>query len=1030
MGVISIEGLGQVKIEGNKPTLEEQRAILSQLKLLETQPVNGKEASFFGEVFPQIGGGIRDAAQSVLDLVANRPAAYFARKFSSDDAIGRPFKPLELPTVAPAETAGGGMVRVLSQFLVPYLGALKVVGVGGTVLNTLARAEGAAILTEQAVFDPFDQKLADLIQQVPSLQNPVTEFLQADEDDSEAEARFKLALESAGLGVIVPSFIGALKGLTKFKKGKIDAAMVEVDKAQGNFVAIDEAPLPTEVLRIKTSVKIPEIDKAPSLKEMLETDFEVGDIPAALRNVDADEDIKSILVATSKIFAKRMDEAKRTVIPDAQLKELANEVGLTVEELVSRSPGYAGNAEYIMAARQLMVDSATDLRNAGAKASKTGLDADLLDVKSALNRHVAIQEHVIGLAAEAGRSLRQFRLMAGINVDELIITAGGKRNLHKISTLLSELDPKNLKGFNSASKVMNDPTLSDKVLEAWINGLLSGPQTHAVNALSNTLTSIWSIPEHYMAAGIGAVRKTPGRETFGEVNARVVGWIQGAKDGFSLAKKTFITEDPSDFFSKLEGRRQKSIKGVKGKIIRIPGRALMASDEFFKSIGYRMELNAQAYRSAAKAGLNPRSREFAEHMQSVIDKPPENIRLKAIDNARYLTFTKPIEGVSKHLMRAAADAPAIRIIAPFIRTPVNIVRFASERTPFGLIMRETRGTTGAARDRQMAKMGLGAMAGASISMLAAEGKITGSGPTDPSARAWRRMTGEQPYSFAFDDGKGGKTYQAYSRVEPLGILFGLSSDFSNISGLIESGERDKIAAMIAASITQNLTDKTFFRGISGFIEAANDPDRYFQTYMNNLAGTIVPTGLAQIARVIDPVWRETRTALDKVMSRLPGYSKDLFPVLDFWGNPIAFTGGLGPDILSPLYTSYSKNDPVNNEMVRLGYTPGKPQKKINNKEIPQDLYWKFVKQAGEPAYKELRELVASSRWKNLDKLPLEQEGMMREIIGRHRDWARRLLRIDLAGGNRADIFLSPRDKALVKQYKIGLERMKQERLKR
>src|SRR6185503_4385009 len=45
--------------------------------------------------------------------------------------------------------------------------------------------------------------------------------------------------------------------------------------------------------------------------------------------------------------------------------------------------------------------------------------------------------------------------------------------------------------------------------EAWINSLLSGPQTHAANILSNAATAAWAPGERFMAAlasaGEGAV---------------------------------------------------------------------------------------------------------------------------------------------------------------------------------------------------------------------------------------------------------------------------------------------------------------------------------------------------------------------------------------------------------------------------------------------------------------------------------------------------------------------------------------------
>lgn len=1050
MGIINVEGLGEVEIEGTEPTPEEQQAIFATLNQLsqppsatdqlieqsfaQVKPGDEKEASFLREAIPQMIGGIGDATQNLLNLATRAAGAKWRV----------PLEEINLPSVSEPETTGGGVVRGISQFMVPYLGAMKVAGLGQVGLKTLAKAEGLAAIVEQGVFDPFDQRLSDLMQQFPSLQNPVTEYLQSDPDDSEVEARFKMALEGIGAGVVANSLIGVFRGLRRLKKGEAETSLDDVRQAEKDNPRVDEAQTPDEVLAESGA---PPPDQ-PVPRQVDDAAEEV--VPYAgpnrgaqwagninLKNIDTIDDIKEIFRNTEADFATRMDEARRGVIGDEQLKQLANEMNLTVDQLTARHKGEAWPAEKILAARQIMVASAAQLHQASVRAAKTGLDTDVMAAKDALNLHVAIQEQVAGLASEAGRALRQFRNVVGVDIGQLIDSAGGKTNIQEIAKRISVLSPNDLRNFNRVSKVLNDPKLSDKWLEVWINGLLSGPQTHAVNITSNALTSLWSIPERYLAAAIGAARKTPNRVTLGEANSSAYGWLQGAREGFSLAKKTFITEEPSDLFSKLELPRAQAVSGVKGQIVRIPGRALMSADEFFKSIGYRMELNAQAYRSALNEGLLPRSREFAEHMQEVISNPPRKIHLQAIDNARYLTFTKPLEGVSKQIVAAQNmpyAGPLLRVVMPFVRTPVNIVRFASERTPLGLRMRETMRATGVAKDKQVAKMILGTMAGGAITSMAMEGKVTGSGPRDPAARKAWRDTGWQPYSFVFENKgeiaesgmgevstDGTKRYLAYNRIEPLGIIFGLAADFADIAGSLEESDADELAAMIAASISQNLTNKTFFKGLSDIIEAVNSPERRIKAYVNNLAGTAVPSVLAQTARAVDPVLRDTRTSMQRVMSRIPGFSEDIPANRNLWGQPIVLTGGWGVGMLgaiSPIYSSFHKNDPVADELIRLKYYPSMPPRTIDGEDIPQEMYWQFVEEAGKPAHALLTQLVTSPEWKRMDGFPSEQKERVREILTGFRTDPRRALKMKMG------LFLPRKDKALlddlVNQAREGL----------
>lgn len=987
MGVINVEGLGRVEIAGTSPTPEETAAIKARLADLKGNPPR----SLWKEIPLQVAGGVRDAAQNLLNTVGNKPAGdpYNPMYFRSPIDVGRiagrglrdmvigpgePFKPITLPEVPSAETMTGGIVRGVSQFLIPFTAALKTVGLGQGALQGFARMEGISLLTEQSVFDPFDERLSNLFEQFPMLQNPITAYLKAEPDDTEAEARMKMALESAGLGVLGASLSASVKGLKYLKRGKTKEAMEAIAKAREALPAIDEAPPPQAYLGSDARIR----------------DFAVN---INLKNASNSNELKNVLQVTADAFEGRIEEARRGIVTDEQVRQLAQETGLTVDELLSRQKGEAWNAERILAARQMLNSSAKNLLDAAKKAAGTGAEADLLAYKDAVALHLGVQEQVSGLAAEAGRALRQYTQMAGGDLTDLFARIGNPKTLREQATLLSQLD--DVGSLTAAAKALDEPTLTDKALEVWINFLLSGPQTHVVNALSNTLTGLWSLPEHFLAAGIGAVRRTPDRETFGEVASRAFGWLQGSKEGFSLAKKAFLSEQPSDLFSKLDTGADRAIGGRVGEFVRLPGRALVTADEFFKSIGYRMELNAQAYRSALDAGLSPRTREFAEHMQKIIADPPQELKEAAIDNARYLTFTKPLEGVSKHILAAEREIPMLRVVMPFVRTPTNIVRYAGERTPFGLFMRETKNATGADLDRQIAKMALGSMAGASVAALAAQGKVTGSGPSDPVAMSILRETGWQPYSFVFDQPDGSKKYVAYNRVEPLGILFGLSADFAQIAGEMDEEERDSIAAMISASIAQNLTDKTFFSGLSDVIEAANDPERFMGAYLRNLAGTAVPTGVAQVTRTVDPVLRDTRTALDRIKSRIPGYSEDVPARLNLWGEPIILSGGLGPDLVSPLYSSHSKFDAATNELVRLELYPRLPQRTLEGEEIPQEEYWTYVRNAGRLAHPQVTALVTSPQWHTLDKLPETQRSIIRQVIDENREVARTVLRFRL-----------------------------------
>jgi hypothetical protein len=384
---------------------------------------------------------------------------------------------------------------------------------------------------------------------------------------------------------------------------------------------------------------------------------------------------------------------------------------------------------------------------------------------------------------------------------------------------------------------------------------------------------------------------------------------------------------------------------ILGEIVRLPGRGLMAEDEFFKAIGYRMELNAQAYRRAiVEEGLQ--GDDAANRIRDIINDPqthaPE-IHLAAVDASRYQTFTNPLEGkVTKALSKSTN--PAIRLIVPFVRTPTNILKFTFERTPLAFALKSVREDIaggGARRDLALARISMGSMVMATLATLSAEGYITGGGPSDKGLRQYKYNQGWQPYSF-----KIGDEYYSYGRLEPLGMLIGLSADFTEIAGEMSEPERDKYAAMIVTAISKNIMSKTWLRGLSEVVTALDDPDRYGERWWAKFAGTIVPTGIAQVERVLSPEMEAVNSAMDQIKSRIPGFSKDLPVRRNLWGEPILLEGGLGPDIISPIYTSKRRESPIDKELFELRIPIRMPRKTQHFQRVAVNLtsqeYEKFI----------------------------------------------------------------------------------------
>jgi len=719
--------------------------------------------------------------------------------------------------------------------------------------------------------------------------------------------------------------------------------------------------------------------------------------------LDSAQDIGQALKIAENV-AGGFDAARRGVITQAETKALARDLGMTADDLLARRRGQAMNAEEMYAARAILGKANDELVKLAQRIQRTENPGDelLADFHKAMVRSVAIQEQVSGATAEAGRLLQQFRMAAsskdapGRILAGLANAGGGAKRLREAAEAIITLqrDPGSLNKFIEAA---NRPTLSDKLQEVWYNFLLSGPQTHVVNMLSNTLTSLAQIPEHALAAGIGGARRAfnknaQERLAFTEVGARATGLLQGAREGVREIASRFAAKEgdptgawntakrwgnaiaeaePADLATKVEAHAQRAISGWKGKAIRVPTSALTIEDEFFKAIARRSEMAGQAVRIARSEGL--RGEAGKRRAAELLANPTDEMWEKSLDYARYATFQRPLGEAASKVSAFTQAMPIAKAVLPFVRTPTNLFKFAVERSPFAPLLREWRkdfAAGGAQRDLAVARATIGAGIGALVAEAAEMGLITGSVPPDKNKRRLQNADGWEPYSV-----KIGDKYYSYRRLDPFAITIGSAADMATLGDGMTDGQKDKGAALVVASIMNNLTNKTWMSGLSDMLAGLRDPERYGGRFVDRFAGSAtVPTGVAQIARALDPTARETDGTLEYIQSRIPGLSDDLLPKRDVWGREMVSEGGIGPDIMSPIWVSTEKGDPATHEAIRVGAVISPPSESVGGKKLDARTYNRLQMVVGQTAHKWVSELIQQP-----DYRALETEGQAKAI---------------------------------------------------
>jgi predicted GNAT family acetyltransferase len=145
------------------------------------------------------------------------------------------------------ERVPGQIAEPMAQFLTGFLltrrgfaqnNVLQGTGLGAQFVNATA----AGAVADFTVFDPHMERLSNLVESFPALQNPVTAYLATDidGDTSELEERIKATLEGAAIGALLEPFMLALRGMKRAAFAKeVEQAVEEVDNLDMKFESLE-----------------------------------------------------------------------------------------------------------------------------------------------------------------------------------------------------------------------------------------------------------------------------------------------------------------------------------------------------------------------------------------------------------------------------------------------------------------------------------------------------------------------------------------------------------------------------------------------------------------------------------------------------------------------------------------------------------------------------------------------------------------------------------------------------------------------
>lgn len=959
-----------------------------------------------GDVWKSVGGGIAKAGMETKDFVFGEPAEEDKWQIRKD--LERRSKELN------SESIANSAAFSISQMVTGLIGAGKVMGpikafqklkqAGTAGRAAFEIAKGAAAST--VVLDPHEERLSDLIEEFPALQNPVTDYLASDPSDSAAEGRFKNAIESIGLDF---ALVGAVKAIKLLRAGKQKEALEEIaqleagkpaamDVAKARIVEtpggkLDPGEVPGDATAARTATseaeealtpsKVKEAAlESPGVKAADETTYHAteisdDDLKAILKgsaeeasavrkygSKDAATEAGQVLSRTSslpwqklrgaeevlafvnrsaRVLKTQMDDAKGgDVLSDARVSEMvkakADLFGEDpamlmgqLQEAGEAAKSLAANMEAtFLVANKMMAesyDAAFRLRN--GMLDEWGGDAAKAteEIKNRLMASADLLASARSMSSNSGRALRRLRGQSQFKPEDLAQVRG--MDGQKLADLIYQTkgDPKKL-------AQMANPTFLRRVMDeatySMTNSLLWLWPTHVTNMATTALMTVGRPTEKLLGSialgpkqGGDIIRQQAIKEYSYTVAALGDAWT-AAKDAFLKGDST-LSPHNTEFFAgggqtlrtaqqPLPWRPVNSITDLAHNawvaanyrnIVGLPTRALGAADEFFKTLRYRSYVQAEAATKANRAGL--KGEEFKRYVQEQMEKAidpatGQALNAKALQEAQVTTFQQELlKGTAgATLQQVRARHPVLTFVVPFVKTPINVLRYSVKMTPgLNLVQKEfrenIRGIHGTeAQAHAYGQMTLGATFMGLAATLALNGKMTGAGPSDPKALKELRAAGWQPYAYVIDRQDGSKRYVPMNRLDPASMAMTMTVDLvSAIRHDPENADTEKGIMALALALGKNFSDRTFTQSLHQALEALTDEkgDKG-EKYLASIAGNTIPLSSALRGINPDPHLREARSFIDMTLRNVPGYSQTLPPSRDAFGEPIARTIGL------------------------------------------------------------------------------------------------------------------------------------------
>jgi len=730
-------------------------------------------------------------------------------------------------------------------------------------------------------------------------------------------------------------------------------------------------------------------DAFPGTKAEQVLDHPFADVPAEklshqlnMKYIEGPEDLKALQTRMAEVYKDEINTARggTQTWTDTEAKaaqQVANMTGTDVEKVMAgRQAGDSASAVELKIRGDILMQATIEAGEAIKAVKDAGpnvTDAMKADALAAIHRVALVQADFTGASSEVGRALNYLKSIKelkaqGEGIGKLLDLYSG--DPEKLLQMAGEINsPEGLARFARAT---NRATKWDMVMEGWRAGLL-GPVTVIKKSLSD-ITIMASRPlVDTIAYGFNRLSGSAERMSAVEPLARIMGNVNGTMDGLIQAWEVLKSESMGGITE-----NRSAIPGKIGEVIRTPYRAIEAVTTLFRAMEERGEAYAQAARRAAAEGFDPATREFSEKVAEYALRPKMATAVAMEEFGKRMTFSAPL-GQKGQMFADTVRAFHAEPIFPFLKAPANVFKEQARLSPLAPLVGEWRADFnegGITRSKAVAEMAVGYGLATLGMAWAASSRITGAGDPDANKNRMQRAAGWQPYSIKFGD-----TYYSIKMIHPVGTLLGMCADIHDMGADMNKEEQDKALKLLGKAFSHAVTEQTFLQGMVTMVKALNSPERGWNVFAQNLAASVVPSTVGQLAQMMDPYQREVDSIKDAVQNRIPGMRGDLQPQRDPFGEPIKNAERLGG--ISPITERQLSDDPVRTEAARLGIGVAKAPKaiqlpsggiggKLGKVELTPEQRDVFGDVSGHLAYRVMDQMVNSPSWADMPDMVKER----------------------------------------------------------